>query len=461
MLNDCVLNGCSMLKRRLEIFLSEWKREKGHKPLVIKGVRQCGKTFIALEFARKNYAHVVYVNFVQTPKAAMAFENSLEVDNIIMQLSTVVRGAEFAPAQTCIILDEIQECPQARTALKFFHLDGRFDVIATGSLLGVKGYGKKSAGGGVERPRSIPVGYEEIVTMYPLDFEEFLWANGISEAVIKKLKKCFADETPIPDLIHQQMKELLLQYCIVGGMPEAVNAFIDTHNLSRVRRILLRIIDEYEDDMVKYAPDSDKPHIRQCFESIPKQMAKENKKFQYSLVQKGGRASKYEGSLQWIEDAGIIRRCYNLDITGLPLEGNAKLDSFKVYTADIGIFVSMLEDDTQFDILNGNLSAYKGAIYENLMADILGKMGKKLYYFHKDSGLEVDFVLKYKRKCTIVEVKAKGGKTKSAKTILNHPEKYGVEQCLKFGDYNIGRSEKTSKVLTLPFYIAFLLYAEP
>lgn len=450
-----------MLKRKLEIFLSEWKKEKGHKPLVIKGVRQCGKTFIAEEFARKNYAHVVYVNFVQTPKATMAFDNSLEVDDIIMQLSTVVRDAEFVPGQTCIIFDEIQESPQARTALKFFHLDGRFDVIATGSLLGVKGYGKKSAGGGVERPRSIPVGYEEIVTMCPLDFEEFLWANGISEAVIKKLKKCFADETPIPDLIHQQMKELLLQYCIVGGMPEAVNAFIDTHNLSRVRRILLRIIDEYEDDMVKYAPDSDKPHIRQCFESIPKQMAKENKKFQYSLVQKGGRASKYEGSLQWIEDAGIIRRCYNLDITGLPLEGNAKSESFKVYTADIGIFVSMLEDDTQFDILNGNLSAYKGAIYENLMADILGKMGKKLYYFHKDSGLEVDFVLKYKRKCTIVEVKAKGGKTKSAKTILNHPEKYGVERCLKFGDYNIGRSEETSKVLTLPFYIAFLLYAEP
>lgn len=450
-----------MLKRKLEIFLSEWKKEKGHKPLVIKGVRQCGKTFIAEEFARKNYAHVVYVNFVQTPKATMAFDNSLEVDDIIMQLSTVVRDAEFVPGQTCIIFDEIQESPQARTALKFFHLDGRFDVIATGSLLGVKGYGKKSAGGGVERPRSIPVGYEEIVTMCPLDFEEFLWANGISEAVIKKLKKCFADETPIPDLIHQQMKELLLQYCIVGGMPEAVNAFIDTHNLSRVRRILLRIIDEYEDDMVKYAPDSDKPHIRQCFESIPKQMAKENKKFQYSLVQKGGRASKYEGSLQWIEDAGIIRRCYNLDITGLPLEGNAKSESFKVYTADIGIFVSMLEDDTQFDILNGNLSAYKGAIYENLMADILGKMGKKLYYFHKDSGLEVDFVLKYKRKCAIVEVKAKGGKTKSAKTILNHPEKYGVEQCLKFGDYNIGRSEETSKVLTLPFYIAFLLYAEP
>ena len=318
-----------MLKRKLENFLSEWKKEKGHKPLVIKGVRQCGKTFIAEEFARKNYAHVVYVNFVQTPKAAMAFDNSLEVDDIVMQLSTVVRDAEFVPGQTCIIFDEIQESPQARTALKFFHLDGRFDVIATGSLLGVKGYGKKSAGGGVERPRSIPVGYEEIVTMYPLDFEEFLWANGISEAVIKKLKKCFADETPIPDLIHQQMKELLLQYCIVGGMPEAVNAFIDTHNLSRVRRILLRIIDEYEDDMVKYAPDSDKPHIRQCFESIPKQMAKENKKFQYSLVQKGGRASKYEGSLQWIEDAGIIRRCYNLDITGLPLEGNAKSDSFK------------------------------------------------------------------------------------------------------------------------------------
>ena len=384
----------------------------------------------------------------------MAFDNSLEVDDIIMQLSTVVRDAEFVPGQTCIIFDEIQESPQARTALKFFHLDGRFDVIATGSLLGVKGYGKKSAGGGVERPRSIPVGYEEIVTMYPLDFEEFLWANGISEAVIKKLKKCFADETPIPDLIHQQMKELLLQYCIVGGMPEAVNAFIDTHNLSRVRRILLRIIDEYEDDMVKYAPDSDKPHIRQCFESIPKQMAKENKKFQYSLVQKGGRASKYEGSLQWIEDAGIIRRCYNLSTPELPLDGNAITDQFKVYMADTGLFISMLEQGTAADILRGNLYGYKGAIFENLVADIFGKMNRKLYYFRKDSGLEIDFVTRYNDECTLVEVKANNGNIKSAKTILGNPDKYHVSSVIKLGDVNIGTAPQT---LILPLYMAFLL----
>lgn len=443
-----------MLKRKIENQLIEWKNQTNHKPIVIKGIRQCGKTFIVKKFAEAHYKHVVYLNFAQKPELSIPFEGSLEVDDIIMGITAMVKGAIFEPGKTCLILDEIQDCPQARTALKFFKLDNRFDVICTGSLLGIKGYGIKHPNGEHEMPRSIPVGYETILTMYPLDFEEFLWANGIAEPIIDKLKECLLNETPVPLAIHTRLKELLLQYTIVGGLPEVVNTFLSTHNLSLVKALQNDIVDGYKDDMVKYADSADKPHIRQCFESIPSQLAKENKKFQYSLVKKGATASKYAGSLQWTEDAGITRRCYNLSITELPLDGNAINDIFKVYVSDTGLFVSLLEDGTQSDILQGNLFGYKGAIFENLMADIFGKMGRKLYYYHKDSGLEVDFVMRYKGKCTLVEVKATSGNAKSTKTILAHPEKYHVDSAIKIGDYNIGRN---GQVLTLPLYMAFLL----
>lgn len=443
-----------MLKRKIENQLIEWKNQSNHKPLVIKGIRQCGKTFIVKKFAEDHYKHVVYLNFVQKPELSIPFEGSLEVDDIIMGITAMVKGAIFEPGKTCLILDEIQDCPQARTALKFFMLDKRFDVICTGSLLGIKGYGIKHSNGKHETPRSIPVGYETILNMYPLDFEEFLWANGIEKPIIDKLEECLSNEIPVPLAIHTRLKELLLQYTIVGGLPEVVNTFISSHNLSLVKALQNDIIDGYKDDMVKYADSADRPHIRQCFESIPAQLAKENKKFQYSLVKKGATASKYAGSLQWIEDAGITRRCYNLSITELPLDGNAINDIFKVYVSDTGLFVSLLEDGTQSDILQGNLFGYKGAIFENLMADIFGKMGRKLYYYHKDSGLEVDFVMRYKGKCTLVEVKAASGNVKSTKTILAHPEKYHVDSAIKLGDYNIGRN---GQVLTLPLYMAFLL----
>lgn len=443
-----------MLKRKIENQLIEWKNQTNHKPIVIKGIRQCGKTFIVKKFAEAHYKHVVYLNFAQKPELSIPFEGSLEVDDIIMGITAMVKGAIFEPGKTCLILDEIQDCPQARTALKFFKLDNRFDVICTGSLLGIKGYGIKHPNGEHEMPRSIPVGYETILTMYPLDFEEFLWANGIAEPIIDKLKECLLNETPVPLAIHTRLKELLLQYTIVGGLPEVVNTFLSTHNLSLVKALQNDIVDGYKDDMVKYADSADKPHIRQCFESIPSQLAKENKKFQYSLVKKGATASKYAGSLQWTEDAGITRRCYNLSITELPLDGNDINDIFKIYVSDTGLFVSLLEDGTQSDILQGNLIGYKGAIFENLMADIFGKMGRKLYYYHKDSGLEVDFVMRYKGKCTLVEVKATSGNAKSTKTILAHPEKYHVDSAIKLGDYNIGRN---GQVLTLPLYMAFLL----
>ena len=436
-----------MLKRKIEQRLQEWKRSPNRKPLLIKGCRQCGKTYSVLDFAKKNYKHVVYLNFFENPDYCSVFEGSLEIDNITMLLSALLGNeAVFEPGNTILVLDEIQECPDARTALKFFHLDGRYDVIGTGSLLGVRGYGKE--------PKSIPVGYETTIDMSPLDFEEFLWANGISEVVIDSLRKNIRGVTPVPVALHKKMRQLLLQYTVVGGMPDVVQTFVDTKRLDEVLNMQRDIVRSYEDDMIKYANQKDKSHILECFQSIPKQLSKENKKFQYSVVKKGSTASKYAGSLQWIEDAGIISRCYNLTATELPLDGNAQDDVFKVYMRDCGLFISMLEDGTQFDVLQGNLARYKGAIFENLIADMFTKMGRKLYYFHKNSGLEVDFVIRYKGACTLVEVKASSGNTKSTKTILAHPEKYHVNSAIKLGDYNVGRS---GEILTLPLYMAFLL----
>lgn len=436
-----------MLKRKVEQKLIEWKNTINHKPLIVKGCRQCGKTFSVIDFAKKNYKNVVYLNFFENSDYISAFNGSLEVNNIIMMLSALLGSeAVFEEDETVLILDEIQECPEARTALKFFKIDGRYDVIGTGSLLGVKGYGKE--------PKSIPVGSETVIDMYPLDFEEFLWANGIDAAVIELLKNNLETETPIPEALHKRMRQLLLQYTVVGGMPDVVQTFINTKRMDEVLQIQRDIIRSYEDDMVKYAEKKDKANIKECFQSIPKQLSKENKKFQYSIIKKGATASKYVGSLQWIEDAGIISRCYNLSITELPLDGNADKDFFKVYMCDCGLFVSMLEEGTQFDILNGNLYGYKGAIFENLIADIFIKMGRKLYYFRKDSGLEVDFVIRYNGECTLIEVKATSGNVKSTKTILKHPEKYHVNSAIKLGDYNVGRTEQ---ILTLPLYMAFLI----
>lgn len=438
-----------MLKRKIEQSLTEWKNTANHKPLIIKGCRQCGKTFSVLDFAKKNYKHIVYLNFFENPDYVSVFAGSLEIDNIVMMLSALLGSeAVFEAGETVLILDEIQDCPEARTALKFFRIDGRYDVIGTGSLLGVKGYGRE--------PKSIPVGSETVIDMYPLDFEEFLWANGIETPIIEMLKNNLETEMPVPEALHNRMKQLLLQYAVVGGMPDAVQTFVDTKQMNAVLQIQRDIVRSYEDDMAKYVEKKDKSRIKECFRSIPKQLGKENKKFQYSLVKKGSTAAKYAGSLQWIEDAGIISRCYNLSITELPLDGNAIEDVFKIYMRDCGLFVSMLEDGTQYDILQGNLYGYKGAIFENLVADIFAKMGRKLYYFHKDSGLEVDFVIRYKGECTLVEVKAATGNAKSTKTILRHPEKYHINSAIKLGDYNVGRSEQ---ILTLPLYMAFLLRA--
>ncbi len=440
-----------MYKRKIELYFQTWKKSKNRKPLVVKGVRQCGKTSSVLNFAKAHYKHVIYIDFHQQPQLKSIFSSNLNVDYITIAISAAIPDAVFVPYKTCLIFDEIQDCAKARSSLKFFKLDGRYDVICTGSLLGVNGY---KIDDNEQEEASIPVGFEDIIDMYPMDFEEWLWANGIKEPVFNMLSACIVSETPVPDAIHYRMRELFLQYIIVGGMPEAVKTFLETRDTNQTVRVQRQILDEYKADMVKYALPADKPHIRECFESIPRQLGRDNKKFTYALVRKGGRSKDYQGSLQWVEDAGIVRRCHNLNIPELPFSGNAIQNCFKVYMADTGLFVSMLDDGTQFDIINGDLYGFKGAIYENALADIFGKMGRRLYYFQKNDSIEIDFFIRYKGKSTPIECKAKNGNAKSLKTLLNHPEKYHVESGIKLGDYNIGRNANT---LTLPHYMAFLL----
>ena len=259
-----------MLKRKIEDTLTQWKNASGHKPLVIMGIRQCGKTFIVQHFATTHYKTVVYINFIKQPERINAFVGSKDVNAILLNLSAQIQGVTFTPGDTCFIFDEIQECPEARTSLKFFKEDGRFDVIATGSLLGVQGYGdekKKQLRKQMEQKEpginSVPVGSEDIIEMYPLDFEEFLWANGLSESVIETLRKCYREEKTIPAGIHIAMKQFLNLYVTIGGLPEPINAFLKTNNMNEVSKAYKSILKEYRDDMVKYAPDKDKPHIRE------------------------------------------------------------------------------------------------------------------------------------------------------------------------------------------------------
>lgn len=269
-----------MYKRKIEDVLLHWKEDPKRKPLVIKGCRQCGKTSSVVDFANKHYEYVVYLDFHEHNEYGAFFAGALDVDTITLNMSVGIPGTKFVSGKTCIILDEIQECPRARASLKFFRIDGRFDVICTGSLLGVNGYRNEDISA------SIPVGYEHIVDMYPMDFEEWLWANCVQQQHIDYLKGCLEREEPVNEAIHHRMRELLLRYVVVGGMPEAVSTFFETNNMNDVHAVQHGIIENYKADMLKYALIEDKSRIRECFESIPAQLAKDNKKFQYSVIKK-------------------------------------------------------------------------------------------------------------------------------------------------------------------------------
>lgn len=346
------------------------------------------------------------------------------------------------PNKTLIFLDEIQNCPNARTALKFFAMDKRFDVIASGSLLGIN----------YKDVPSYPVGYVEHLEMYSLDFEEFLWANGVSEKSILDIKEYFEKKEKVPLAMHQRMMELFKEYIVVGGMPRVVDEFVTTHNFANVLKLQKGIISDYLDDIAKYAEGTEKTKARACFLSIPKHLSKDYKKFRYGYVEPRGDAKKFAGSLMWLYDAGIINFCNNLSNPELPLEGNARRDIFKVYMRDTGLLMAMLEARSQEDIIDGNLGIYKGAIYENIIADIFAKSGKKLYYFEHNSKLEIDFFIRHNKVATAVEVKS-ANNTK-AKSMNSAIEKWNVKHGIKLSTKNVGGTEMVD---SYPLYMAMFL----
>lgn len=445
-----------MFRRKITDELIAWKNGGGKKKaLVIKGMRQIGKTYIVRAFAEKNYKNVVYINFKDNDSIKTVFDGDFVVNRMTVDISAMIPGVNFVPGQTVIIFDEIQECANARASIKAFMLDGRYDVICTGSLLGIKGYNKKKGKG-------IPTGFEHIVYMKPMDFEEFLWAKGIGEPVINELKRCFENRIPVSEAIHRAMLRYFKEYICVGGLPYVVDRFISTNDMNVVYSEQRDILEEYKDDFGKHLDENEREsvdltllaRINRVFDSIPAQLAKENKKFTYAQLEKKARGENYQAAIQWLYDAGIINICYNLSNTTLPLEGNKLDNMFKIYMQDSGLFVAMLERGTAGRILSGDLGMYKGAIFENIIADCFSKKDKKLYYFHKDSGLEIDFVTPYNDEAAIIEVKAVGGNTKSAKTVLNNKEKYNVNLCIKLSENNVGFE---NEILTVPYYMAFLL----
>ena len=433
-----------MLERKIEKYLHGWKNRSDRKCLLVKGARQVGKTYSIDKFCREHYKHYIYINFLINDAYAGIFDGALDSKSIVKNLS-LITDAEIVPDDTVVFFDEIQECPRARTALKFLAIEKPFDVIASGSLLGIR----------YKEVPSFPVGYVDHLEMHSLDFEEFCWANGMTKEAMGYIKDYFKSNEEVPDAVHSKMLGLFREHIAVGGMPEVVSKFVETENFGNVLKTQQGIIADYLDDIAKYANGNDKAKAKECFHAIPRNLAKEYKKYQYSIVEKGGTARKFKGSLEWLYDAGIINFCYNLSIPELPLKGNSKSDEFKVYMRDTGLLVAMLDAGTQKDIIDGNLGIYKGAIFENIIADIFTKAGMELYYFAIPNLIEIDFFIRRNGLATAIEVKSSEN-TKS-KSMTNIIGRYGVKQGIKLSTKNIGNP---GTVEYLPLYMAMYLNQE-
>lgn len=446
-----------MFERKIYSDIVSWYKSLQIKKraLIIKGLRQIGKTTIVKKFCREHYENVVYIDFMHNTSVKSLFENDLNVNDLIISLSASNLGAKFIPYKTIIIFDELQECANARSAIKPFMEDGRYDIICTGSLLGLRGYNKKVSKG-------VSTGFEKVITMKPMDFEEYLWAIGLEKTVIDYVKQAFIKRTQVISNINEKLMKYFKEYLCVGGLPDAVNVFNLTHDLTQVREVQQSILESYKDDFGKHLNKDEVQEINQIelvkimqvYKSIPNQLAKENKKFQYKLVANNAKARSHSNAITWLEEFGLICKCHNLINLELPLDGNKDEDSFKLYVTDTGLFIAMLEEGSVDNIINGDLKVYKGAIFENIIADAFNKMNKDLYYYHKQSGLEIDFVTRYNNELTLIEVKSNNGNAKSLKEILTNKSKYSISSNFKLADVNIGTS---NGINTIPLYMAFLI----
>lgn len=431
-----------MLSRDIWDKLVEWKN-RDHRPLVIRGLRQIGKTFIVGEFGKQLYKNTVYLDLRANQSVHSAFEGDFSVDQMVMSISAALPSVRFLPGETLIIFDEIQDCPNARSSLKYWAIDGRYDVIATGSFLGVKGFRKPYE-------RGIPVGYEEQLTMYPLSFHEFVSNAGISDEVFDYARNCIENIETVEKTIHESLRSLYYQYLIVGGMPEAVNDFFDKHDLNSVRDIQRRILRSICDDFGRYKDDKGNNKVNEvlklraeaCLDSLPAQLSKDYKKFQFSLVNVKGHSPEKAEGLQYLEDVGLVIKACNTREISYPLEGVKIPNEFKAYFVDTGLLVSQMGEEVPAKILSGDISSYKGAIAENMVASAFAASGRNLYYFHAPSGSpELDFLFEKDGEAAIVECKAANDRATSMKFVIKHPGKYGVHPAIKYSDTNVGSGD--------------------
>ena len=440
-----------MLKRKIYQYLLDWKSVKQRECLLIKGARQIGKTYIVEQFGAAEYESFIEINFVRHPSLKEIFEGDLDAAEIYKRMTAHLPGIRLIEGKTLIFLDEIQRCAKARTALKFMAEDNRFDVIASGSLLGLH-YGQDDDDE-VDEVESIPVGFERQVTMYSMDFEEFLWAYGYDENTINYLHSFFTSLSKVPEDINRKFETILREYIVVGGMPEIVAAFVKNKDFGEVQAVQEKILAAYDDDIALHAKGAEKIKVRACYDSLPKQLARENKKFKYSEVEKKATARKYGDSITWLKDANIAHLCYNVYEPFLPLNANGKENEFKVYVNDTGLLMARYGMQTKLAVLTGKIRGNaKGGIYENLISDMLVKRGYGLNYYKTDSStMEIEFIIEKNGEVVPVEVKAGNTSTPSLNRYL---ELYHPSLAYKLIDGNIGTN---GVKITLPHYMAMFL----
>ena len=429
-----------MLKRKIDSVLVEWKKRE-HNPLIIKGARQIGKTTSIMEFAKKNYESVIEINFISNPEYTRIFRNGFSVDSIVLELSILNSNLKFIPGNTLIFFDEVQEYMDATTSLKFFALDKRFDVICSGSCP-------------IKNDASI--GYKEDITMYSLDFEEFLWAKGYDGNIINTLMNNVLELKPYSDLVLDKMNSLFMEYILVGGMPKIVSTYIEQGNYSGIPNRQNQLYQDYLDDIRKYVEGLDASRVENMYLHVASQLGKDNPKFQITKLGHGARANQYEGCAQWLADAGVVNIGYCLNSLTLPLKGNENPNNYRIYFADTSLLVSSMDEDSRNDLLiDKNLGVYKGALYENFAAEALMKQGYELFFYRsEDSRTELDFLIRLKDSIVPIEIKANKGSARSLNAVIEDKKIDEIKYGIKFSNNNIGVA---NNMLTLPFFTLFML----
>jgi uncharacterized protein len=434
------------LTRKADKFLLDWKADENRFPLIIKGARQIGKTEAITHFARQNYKSVVEINFVLQKQYKDIFDDGFEVDTILKNISLKNPDFEFPVGETLIFFDEIQDCINCATSLKSFKLDGRYDVICSGSLMGIN----------YNEIESNSVGYKEDYEMYSLDFEEYLWAKGYKADLLEELYQKLLSTTPLSDSEYNVMLENFREYLVLGGMPAVVFSFITQKNYSGTLRMQKQLLLDYEEDITKYAHGLDKGKILDIYRKIPVFLGKDNKKFQISKVRTGARNRDYVGTVEWLSNAGIINVCYCMSSPELPLKGNYNPDNYKIYFRDTGLLVASLDDEAQQDLRNNkNFNTYKGALYENIVGDMLVKQGYGLYFYRNEKGtIEMDFFVRDADSLIPVEVKANDASTPSLNSLIEKDTFTDIKYGIKLANKNIGSN---GKFYTIPYFLTFML----